>query len=123
MMENRKIVCINCPVGCSLDVIIDGDNIKVTGNTCRRGADYAVNELKDPKRTVTSTVKVNSGERLVAAVKTKTEISKNLIFELMKLINSVQVKAPVMVGDIIIKNALNTGVDVIATANVKRKES
>jgi CxxC motif-containing protein len=103
--------------------MIDGDNIKVSDNTCKRGADYAVNEVKDPKRTVTSTVKVSSGERLVAAVKTKTEISKNLIFELMKLINSVQVKAPVMVGDIIIKNALNTGVDVIATANVKRKES
>lgn len=120
-MENKKMVCINCPLGCSLDVMIDGDDIKVTGNNCKRGAEYAVNEIRDPKRTVTSTVKVKDGERPVAAVKTKAEISKSLIFDLMKVINDVNVTAPVRVGDVIIKNVLDTGVDVVATANVNRK--
>ena len=58
-MEERKLTCIGCPMGCQLQVIIkDGIVEKVTGNTCKRGADYGKKEVTDPTRIVTSTVRV-----------------------------------------------------------------
>ena len=61
-MEERKLTCIGCPMGCQLQVIIkDGIVEKVTGNTCKRGADYGKKEVTDPTRIVTSTVRVQGG--------------------------------------------------------------
>ena len=39
-MEERNLTCIGCPLGCALKVTIDAENVTVTGNTCKRGADY-----------------------------------------------------------------------------------
>ena len=59
-MEIKKLTCINCPVGCSLKVELDGENvICVSGNTCRRGEIYARKEVTNPTRIVTSTVKLS----------------------------------------------------------------
>ena len=64
-MEERKLTCIGCPMGCQLQVIIkDGIVEKVTGNTCKRGADYGKKEVTDPTRIVTSTVRVQGGTLL-----------------------------------------------------------
>ena len=60
-MEERNLTCIGCPLGCALKVTIDGDNVTVTGNTCKRGADYGANEVTHPTRIVTSTVCVKNG--------------------------------------------------------------
>ena len=66
-MEERKLTCIGCPMGCQLQVIIkDGIVEKVTGNTCKRGADYGKKEVTDPTRIVTSTVRVQGGTLPVA---------------------------------------------------------
>lgn len=120
-MSKTKITCINCPMGCQLEITTENDVINVIGNKCNRGKEYAIREITNPTRVVTSTVKVNGGERPVVAVKTQNEIPKKLIFEVMKEINKVTVNAPVNLGDIIIKNVLDTGVNVIATANAKIK--
>jgi CxxC motif-containing protein len=117
-MENRKMICISCPLGCSLDVKINDEKIDVSGNKCKRGEGYAVNEVKDPKRIVTSTIKVLGGDRPLVSVKTDKEISKKLIFDVMKLINEKIVKAPVKVGDVLIENVFDTGVNIVATSNV-----
>ena len=80
-METRSIICINCPLGCPLTVgIEDGKVVSVSGNTCKRGETYAVKEITNPSRTVTSTDKVVGGERPVVAVRTKTDIPKEKIF-------------------------------------------
>ena len=60
-MEERNLTCIGCPLGCALKVTIDGENVTVTGNTCKRGADYGANEVTHPTRIVTSTVCVKDG--------------------------------------------------------------
>ena len=60
-MEERNLTCIGCPLGCALKVTIDGDNVTVTGNTCKRGADYGAKEVTHPTRIVTSTVCVKNG--------------------------------------------------------------
>lgn len=115
----REMICINCPMGCRLTVDdTDKANVKVTGNTCPRGVTYAVNEVNSPKRMVTGSVKVNGGTIAMCSVKTREAIPKQLIFDALREINKVQLTAPVAIGDVVIANVCNCGVDVIATKNV-----
>ena len=60
-MEIRELTCIRCPMGCQLTVTIDGENVSVSGNTCPRGEDYGKNEVINPIRTVTSSIRVEGG--------------------------------------------------------------
>lgn len=112
----RELICISCPKGCHLKV--DEDSLSVSGNSCPKGAEYGVNEVTNPVRIVTSTVKVNKGEAPVVPVKTEKAIPKGLIMKCMEEINKASISAPVKIGDVIIKNVLETGVDVVATKNV-----
>ena len=75
-MEERNLTCIGCPLGCALKVTIDGENVTVTGNTCKRGADYGAKEVTHPTRIVTSTVCVKNGTIPMVSVKTAQDISK-----------------------------------------------
>ncbi len=92
-----------------------GEVISVNGNACKRGAAYADDECTHPRRTVTSTVKCESGVPL--PVKTFGTVPKELVFEVMSEINRVTAKREAKIGDIIIKNVAGTGVDVVATAD------
>lgn len=119
MMEVKRMTCINCPLGCSLEVSVNGDEISVRGNKCKRGQEYGINEVKDPRRIVTSTMKVTGGDKPLVSVKTDNEIPKTLIFEAMKIINQSSISAPVKIGDILIENILETGVNIVATSSVE----
>ncbi|WP_338627147.1 DUF1667 domain-containing protein [Clostridium baratii] len=113
----KELICISCPMGCHLKV--DVDNKTVTGNTCKRGEVYGLNEVTNPVRVVTSTVKVNGGELPVVPVKTAGAIPKKLNFECMKVINETTVNAPVKMGDVLIKDVLGTGIDVVASRDIE----
>lgn len=113
----KELICITCPRGCRLKV---DENLNVTGNFCPRGAIYAKNELTNPLRMVTSTVAVNSKVSSRLPVKTKEAISKSLIFDVMEEIRKVVVNPPIKIGDVVIKNILNTGVDIVATKDIDR---
>lgn len=118
-METRELICIGCPMGCPLKVeMSDGAVSTVTGNTCKRGDDYARKEVTNPTRIVTSSVIVEGGSLAAVSVKTKEDIPKDKIFDIMKCLKGVKVKAPVHIGDVIISNVADTGVDIIATKNV-----
>lgn len=119
-MSTKKMICINCPLGCEMEITIDAENIKVTGNTCRRGLAYAENEVKDPKRVVTTTAKVSGGESPVVPVKTDKEISKNLMLQVVSEVNAHTFIAPIYIGDILIENLFNTGVNIVATGTVQQ---
>ena len=113
----REFICIECPKGCHLKI---DDDLNVTGNTCIRGKNYAINEVTNPKRMVTSTVKIESQlvERL--PVITEFEIPKGMMFDVVKALNNVTVKAPVKIHDIIVENVCNTGVNIIATRTIEK---
>ena len=116
----REITCINCPVGCILNVTVKyGEVVSVTGNTCDRGDAYGRAEVTAPVRIVTSSISVSGGERDIVAVKTAEAIPKGKIGECIKAIADVRAKAPVKAGDILIDNVAGTGINVIATANVE----
>ena len=118
-METKKLTCINCPMGCALIVTLDnGEVTSVTGNTCKRGDIYARKEVTNPTRIVTSSVRVKGGEIPMVSCKTKNDIPKGMIFDITNALCNVEVTAPVKIGDVIIENVLDTGVDIIATKNV-----
>lgn len=112
----KEIICICCPKGCHLKV--NADENKVSGNSCSRGTEYGINEVTNPVRVITSTVKVENGDSPVVPVKTKNPIPKELNFKCMEEINKCIVQAPVKIGDIVIENIFGTGVDIVATKNV-----
>lgn len=118
-METRQLTCINCPLGCQLTVEIeDGEVVRVSGNTCKRGEVYGRKEVTNPTRIVTSSVPVlgSQTERMVS-VKTATDIPKDMIFDVMAALKYVTVKAPVRIGDVIVANVADTGADIVATKN------
>lgn len=118
-MEKRELTCIRCPLGCAITVTLEGSTIQeITGFTCKRGEDYARKEVLDPTRTVTSVVFIDSESERMLPVKTKEDIPKDKIFEIMEALKSVRVKAPVKIGQVILKNAAGTGVPVVATKDV-----
>ncbi len=116
-MEERKMTCINCPLGCSLEVLVNDMDIQITGNKCKRGMEYGINEIKDPRRILTSTMRLTGGDRPLIPVKTDREIPKKFIFEAMKLINQMTITAPVKTGDILIENILGTGSNIVAASS------
>ena len=120
-MENRELTCISCPMGCQMMVCIDNEDIRVTGNTCKRGEIYAKKEVTDPRRVVTSSVRVKNGEFMRVSVKTETDIPKDKIFDCMADIFKAEATAPVKIGDIIIENCAGTGIAVVATRNVGKR--
>ena len=117
-MEKRELVCVSCPMGCPITVTLDDDGkvIDVTGNTCKRGDAYARTECTAPVRMLTSTVKVCNGKSAcVVPCKSANPIPKEKMMECMEVINKACVEAPVKIGDVLIKDILSTGVDVVAT--------
>lgn len=118
-MEKRELTCIGCPLGCQITVELENSEVKsITGNTCEKGRIYAEKEVTNPTRIVTSTVKVQGGSKDFTSVKTKSDIPKSKIFDVMKDINKAVAKAPVAIGDVIIENVAGTGVEVVATKAV-----
>lgn len=118
-MEVRELICIGCPLGCPLTVTMNGNEVvEVKGNTCKRGDVYARKEVTNPTRIVTSTVKVKGGSIAMVSVKTKNDIPKGKIHDCVKALKGVEVNAPVHIGDVILSNVADTGVDIIATKNV-----
>ncbi len=112
----KNITCIICPRGCAITAEIDNGNIKIIGNGCKRGEEYANNECTNPTRTVTSSVVVSNREDTMVSVKTVNPIPKDKIFDIMKEIRLKKAVAPVKTGDIIIKDIYGT--NVVATKNI-----
>lgn len=124
MSEIKKLTCINCPLGCSLSVEMDGDKIiSVSGNNCMRGDVYARNEVTSPVRVVTSSVKVNGGNRAVVSVKTKMPVPKDKIFECAAAMKDIVLNAPISIGDVVLDDIAKTGIELVATAKVDLAKS
>lgn len=109
-------------MGCHLEVIEkENGGYIITGNQCKRGAEYGEKELTNPTRVLTSTVKINDGFLKRLPVRTNDEMPKGLLFEAMKIINQVEIDAPVKVGEVVISNILDTGVDIVSSRSMKRR--
>lgn len=114
-----ELTCICCPIGCALNAQVNADGtVQVSGNKCPRGAAYGEKELTNPTRIVTSTVCVAGRKDTVVAVKTASDIPKGKIMECMRALQDVEVEPPVHIGDIILENVADMGVNIVATRNI-----
>ena len=119
---NRTLTCIICPNGCELEIAYEGDQIlSVTGNKCPKGAEYAEQEIKNPMRTIASSVNLEGGSMPLVSVRVNGPIPKAKIMDVMEVIRKTTVTAPVKIGDVVIADVLGLGVDVVATRNVDAK--
>lgn len=114
---NRTLTCIICPRGCSLQAEINGDNVSISGNACKRGEEYGKSECLHPTRTVTAVLRVANRDFKALSVKTRDPIPKEKIFELMDILKTKVVNAPVAIGDVICENIFGT--QIIATGSVE----
>lgn len=124
MPEERKIICTACPVGCFMSVSEEnGEIISISGNSCPRGKEYAKIELVDPRRVFASTVRVEGGALPVCPVRSKYPVPKSKITDIAKAVARVKVKAPIEIGQVIIENVCDTGVDIVASRSLPAKQS
>ena len=115
----QTITCINCPVGCRMTVSLSdtGEFVSVTGNTCPRGAKYAQQECTLPERMITAVIPVTGCETPLS-VKTASPVPKNLIASVMDELSRIQISLPVSIGQVVLPDVLDTGVDIIATRSL-----
>lgn len=118
-VETRIMNCIMCPMGCEMTVTIENGTVtNVVGNTCPRGAKYANDEVTAPKRMLTSTVAIEGGLLPLLPVVSADVLPKGRILDCACYLRGVKVQAPVKTGDIIVKDILGLGVDIIASRDM-----
>ena len=117
-----KTICIICPIGCELTVKEENGEIKVSGNLCPRGEEYGKTEYLNPKRVLITVIPCKNGELPVVSIKTSKPIPKKFIKDAVKILSDLKIDAPVDVGNVVIRNLLNTGVDVVVSRRCDRKK-
>lgn len=126
-MKTESIICILCPNGCELDVTFDEatapttETIRVEGNLCPRGIDYAIEEILHPKRTLTTSVLVRGGRERLASVKTAQPIPREKLLDAREALRATVLQAPVEIGEIALADVVDTGIDVVVTRSVEVK--
>ncbi len=111
----KKLTCIVCPLGCSLNAEIEDRKVlSVSGNSCKRGEEYAKTECIAPMRTLTTTVMTTSGKLL--SCKTQKPIPKEKLLSAMNIINSLKIDLPKSIGDVIIEDVFGSAI--VATENL-----
>lgn len=122
MTNTKELICINCPMGCRLNVEMEQDQVlSVTGNICARGEKFARQEAVEPLRVLTSLMRVRGMEKPFS-VKTSSPVPKRLLFDCVNYIfthPAEESALPIHVGDVLIANICGSGADLISTQEVE----
>ncbi len=117
----KVIRCIVCPTGCEIQAKKgQKGNIVFEGYTCKRGLEYANQEFYEPKRILTTTIRVESGFLPLIPVRTDKPILKEKLSEALIEIAKTKVNAPIKMGEILIENILGLESNVIASRNLPK---
>jgi len=121
--EQKQITCIICPMGCIIETECTKSKIiSIHGHKCKKGKIYAKEEIFNPTRTVTTTIRVQNGVIPLVSVKTDKPVPKGLIFIIMDEVKQKSISAPVKMGEIIIENIKCSGTNIIATKTVDKNK-
>ena len=119
-MKNMEFVCLQCPIACVIQIELDekGEIVSLKGEECKRGKEFAEEEVKEPARILTTTVSISSADREhpLLPVKSASPMPKRVIKEAMVKLADVKVSVPVQIGSRIVENILGTDIDMVATA-------
>jgi CxxC motif-containing protein len=116
----KVIRCIVCPTGCQIKAISKGSDIVFEGYTCERGLEYAKQEFYEPKRILTTTIRIDDGFLPLLPVRTDKPILKDRLREALDMIAKTVIKAPVKMGDILIENILELDSNIIASRDLAK---
>lgn len=114
----KEIICVACPKGCRLQVSRQAGEILVSQAGCKRGQQYAISEITDPRRMLATTVRMQGGSHALLPVYTSAPFPKGLLFDLLQLLSRLQVSPPVKMNQVILSNALGSGIDVLASRDL-----
>ncbi len=110
----KKITCIDCPKGCRLEVEVESGKVqRITGQQCPKGETYATQEIEAPRRVLTSVVLTEGLELKMVPVRTSGPIPNEKLLEGMQAVKKMKISKPVKSGEIIAKNLLGLGVEVL----------
>ena len=122
-MKNVELTCIGCPMGCALSVDVeDGKAVAVRGNSCLGGKKYAESEVSAPVRVFTSSLPVTSGDWDMVSVKTSRPIPKESVMAISAAIRGITVPSPIQIGQVLVHNVADLGVDLVATREIREKK-
>ncbi len=113
----KEIICITCPNSCHMQVEEQAGCLNISGNRCKRGAEFAKQELTCPMRTFSTTVRTDAPEVPVLPVRVSEEIPKEKIFDVLRVIEHTTVREPLGRGDVLIPRVLGLSADVIVTSD------
>ena len=116
----EKVICVTCPKGCTLTVTRDGQTVVKVENGCKRGHEYARQELTDPRRMVATSVRISGSLHPLLPVYTSAAFPKPRIPELLAVLREVDVPAPVSLDQTVIEDVLETGIDIRASRDMKK---
>jgi len=120
--ESKHFTCVICPIGCEIDVQLeDGNVVSMEGNKCEKSEEFVLQELKEPMRILTTTVRIKGAKWAMLPVRTDEPIPKRLLFSVIKELANIEIQAPVKVSDVIIGDIAGTGANIVATRNMKRE--
>lgn len=121
-MKKMQIICTSCPVGCRLEVnLSDSAKITVSGNRCKRGEIYGIDEATAPKRIVTTTIKVTGGTAPMTSVKTSAAVDKSKMFNVINAARDIELAAPLTAGQVVVRNIAKTDADLVVTKTVNSR--
>lgn len=115
-----ELICLNCPLGC--EIVVEHDDktiVSVSGNHCKRGAAYAEQEVFNPERMVTTTVRAEGGNLELLPVKTSRPVPKAMTFKVVAAASAVTAKAPLKRGAVVLSDVAGTGADLVATRGLE----
>jgi len=121
MSKIYRFTCIVCPLGCYVEAELEGKDLRIHGCKCPRGEEWVRSEIFEPKRVLMSVIRVKNGVYPVVSVKTDRPVPKDRISQIMKFLSNLEIYAPVSIGQVIVKNVLNTGANIVATREVEKK--
>ncbi len=121
-IEKKHFTCVTCPVGCEVDVEVqDGSILSIKGNKCDKVKEFVLQELKEPMRVLTTTVRINGAKWAMLPVRTDKPIPKRLFLQAMGELASIDLKAPVHISEVIIRDIASSGANIVATRTMKRR--
>ena len=114
--EKKHFVCVVCPIGCEIHVVHEGSEIiSMHGNKCEKSLEFVTQELIEPMRVLSTTVRIHGARWPVIPVRTDKAIPKRLFPSIMKRLRRIKLQAPVNMWDVVVRNVLRTGANIIAT--------
>lgn len=118
-IEKKYFTCVTCPVGCEVDVEVRDSNIvSLKGNKCDKVKEFVQQELKEPMRVLTTTVRIKGAKWAMLPVRTDKPIPKRLFTQAIAELSGIDLQAPVYISDVIVKDIAGSGANIVATRSM-----